>query len=67
MNSKKAKKIRKMLKEQNVDWSESKPVQQVMKDHEGNEKRLERIFQDPKSGRAIYRAMKKIVKSKRSF
>ena len=67
MNAKRVKKIRKMLKEQGVDWSESKPVQQVMKDHEGNEKRLERIFQDTKSGRAIYRAMKKVVKSKRSF
>ena len=67
MNSKKAKRMRKMLKEQSVDWSDSRPVQQIGKDHEGNEKRLERIFQDPKGGRAVYRAMKKIVKSNRSF
>jgi uncharacterized protein YktA (UPF0223 family) len=66
MNSKKAKQMRRMLKEQSVDWSDSRPVQQIVKDHEGNEKRLERIFQDPKGGRAVYRAMKKIVKSKRS-
>lgn len=66
MNSKKAKRMRKMLKEQSVDWNDSRPVQQIVKDHEGNEKRLERIFQDPKGGRAVYRAMKKIVKSKRS-
>ena len=58
--------MRKMLKEQSVDWNDSRPVQQIVKDHEGNEKRLERIFQDQKGGRAVYRAMKKIVKSKRS-
>ena len=55
-----------MLKEQDVDWSDSKPVQQIVKDHEGNEKRLERIFQDPKGGRAVYRSMKKLIESKRS-
>tara|TARA_R110000751_G_scaffold24779_3_gene67963 strand:- start:1105 stop:1305 length:201 start_codon:yes stop_codon:yes gene_type:complete len=66
MNSKKAKQIRKMLKEQGVDWNDSKPVQQIMKDHEGNEKRNERIFQDPKGGRAIYNAMKDLIKSKPS-
>ena len=66
MNSKKAKKIRKMLKEQGVDWNDSKPVQQIIKDHEGNEKRNERIFQDPKGGRAIYNAMKDLIKSKPS-
>tara|TARA_R110000796_G_scaffold9263_5_gene31801 strand:- start:455 stop:655 length:201 start_codon:yes stop_codon:yes gene_type:complete len=66
MNSKKAKKIRKMLKEQGVDWNESKPVQQVVKDHEGNEQRLQRIFQDPKGGRALYQAMKSVVKSQGS-
>jgi|TARA_E500000318_G_scaffold102831_1_gene107425 hypothetical protein len=66
MNSKKAKQVRRMLKEQGVDWSDSKPVQQIIKDHEGNEKRNERIFQDPKGGRAIYQAMKNLMESKRS-
>tara|TARA_R110000787_G_scaffold158468_1_gene272352 strand:+ start:208 stop:408 length:201 start_codon:yes stop_codon:yes gene_type:complete len=66
MNSKEAKRIRKMLKEQKVDWNDSKPVQQIVKDHEGNEQRLQRVFQDPKGGRAVYQAMKKIIKSKRS-
>ena len=66
MNSKKAKQIRRMLKEQDIDWSDSKPGQQIVKDHEGNEKRLERIFQDPKGGRAVYRSMKKLIESKRS-
>ena len=28
-----------MLKEQGVDWNDSKPVQQIIKDHEGNEKK----------------------------
>jgi len=66
MNSKKAKQIRKMLKEQGVDWNDSKPVQQIKKDHEGNEQRDQRIFQDPKGGRAIYNAMKNLMESKRS-
>ena len=67
MNSKEAKRIRKMLKNQNVDWSDSRPVQQIVKDHEGKEQRLHRIFQDPKGGRAVYQAMKKIIKSRGSL
>ena len=37
MNGKKAKQIRRMLKNGGVDWSDAKHVQQVGKDHDGKE------------------------------
>ena len=63
MNGKKAKQIRRMLKNGGVDWSDAKHVQQVGKDHDGKEIRDPRIFLDPKCGRAIYRAAKQVARS----
>ena len=63
MNGKKAKQIRKMLKNGGVAWSDAKHVQQVGKDHDGKEIRDPRIFLDPKSGRATYLAAKRQARS----
>ena len=63
MNAKKAKQIRRMLKNGGVDWRDAKHVQQVGKDHEGKEIRDLRIFLDPKCGRAVYRAAKRVARS----
>jgi len=63
MNAKKAKQIRRMLKNGGVDWRDAKHVQQVGKDHEGKEIRDPRIFLDPKCGRATYLAAKRFARS----
>jgi hypothetical protein len=63
MNAKKAKQIRRMLKNGGVDWRDAKHVQQVGKDHDGNEIRDPRIFLDPKCGRATYLAAKRLARS----
>ena len=63
MNAKKAKQLRKMLKNEDVDWRDAKHVQQVGKDQDGKEIRDPRIFLDPKCGRAIYRAAKRVARS----
>jgi len=63
MNAKKAKQLRRMLKNEGVDWRDAKHVQQVGKDQDGKEIRDPRIFLDPKCGRAIYRAAKRVARS----
>jgi len=63
MNAKKAKQLRRMLKNGGVDWRDAKHVQQVDKDQDGKEIRDSRIFLDPKCGRAIYRAAKRVARS----
>ena len=61
MNAKKAKLLRKTLKTSGVDWRETKHVQRIQKDHEGNEHRDSTIFLDPKCGRSIYLYSKKLA------
>ena len=63
MNAKKAKQIRKMLKNGGVDWSDAKHVQQVGKAHDGKEIRDPRIFLDPQCGRATHLAAKRLARS----
>ena len=63
MNGKKAKQIRKMLKNGGEDWSDAKHVQQVGKDHDGKEIRDPLLFLDPKCGRATYLAAKRLARS----
>ena len=63
MNGKKAKQIRRMLKNGGVDWRDAKHVQQVGKDHDGKEIRDLRIFLDPQCGRATYLAAKRVARS----
>jgi len=61
MNSKKAKLLRKSLKQGGVDWRDSQPVQREIDLPDGSKERHPTIFQTPKSGRFAYRTLKKTV------
>jgi|TARA_R100001594_G_scaffold21919_5_gene42528 hypothetical protein len=65
MNSKKAKLLRKSLKEGGVDWRDSQPVQREKTLPDGTTERHPTIFQNPKGGRFAYRALKKTVGNKK--